>query len=685
MVTYQEDGTAVVEIDEAKREETLKAAETTNIVDIVANQSSAIYPSYANDTVLKTGEEILNEIGQVVIQEYEIDELSRKKWIENAVADIKLFKAYMEPKSFPWPNCSNVHLPFLTTAVIQFHARAYEALVPAKGVVQVLNTEIPGLMKPEQAAAKAARADRVEKYMNYQLLYDMEEFEEGTDKMLIELPVTGNSFKKTFYDSMERKVLSKFVTSFDVCFNYGYNNMNEAQRVSQIIIMYPNDIRKRVEAGIFHKVAWDMKSGATTTFNQTITQKLDEIDGVKDNVITDIRPRVLIEQHRNWDFDGNGIAEPYVITVDYETRKVVRITDRAYYDDHQQLQTIQYFTHYTFLPNPTGGYAIGFGALMRGLNESAISLVNEVIDAGTLANLGNQSGFITKRSGIKKGSLTFKMGEFKEVETYIDDIRKAIYTFDFKGPNNTLYAVLGLLYEYSKLVASVSETMTGQLPASDTPATTVMALLEEGRKVFSSIHKRIHRAFKKELRKIYRLNSIFLDSTRYFQVLSEGGVPTNQMMQVAREDFSMTYDVIPVSDPSIISRAEKVIKAQHTREIIMSDPISARNPQNIYVATKRFLEAIDTPSIDEIYSPPQQNKPQDIPPDQENAKFISEQPSEVLPQQDHEQHLAIHSDLQTGIFAPEMTPAGKHILEAHVQQHKAGMYLNMKAKRQNTL
>ena len=251
--------------------------------------------------------------------------------------------------------------------------------------------------------------------------------------------------------------------------------------------------------------------------------------------------------------------------------------------------------------------------------------------------------------------------------SYIDDIKKAIYNFDFQGPNQTLYSTLGLLYEYSKLVASVSETMTGQLPASDTPATTVLALIEEGRKVFSSIHKRIHRSFKKEINKVYRLNSIFLDERRYFKVLGDRNMPTGDTTNVGRSDFIDTLGVIPVSDPNIISRAERVIKAEQLKQDVQTNPLTSGNQESLYVATRRYYESLDIPNIDEVLKPPP--KPQDIPPIEENALMIKEQTPNVLPQQDHLLHMSIHEDLLIGTFKDQISLQTKKIVEFHQKEH----------------
>lgn len=662
------------EIDASKMPNT---SEILNIVEILKSVNEDIYPSYYNEVTKYNGKRILDEMGQVVWEEFMIDHNSRKDWVDNAIKDMKLFSSYMGTKTFPWKNCSNVSLPMMTTAVLQFQARAYEALIPAKNIVSVLNTEKSEFVSNE----KISRIERVQRHMNYQLMYEMEEFEEDMDKLLMEVPIIGTSFKKTYYDPGLGRNVSGFRSGLEVVINYGAKNIESAHRVSDLIFLYPNDIRKRVIANVFDKEnAWNLQSGRYSQDIQAIHSEIDKYSGVS-APSQGVLPRLFIEQHREWDLNGDGVAEPFIITIDYETRKVVRIVDRRYRDASGKEQTLNHFTKYGFIPNPHGFYDIGFGTLMRGLNESANTIVNEVIDAGSLANL--QGGFVSKRSGIKKGQLAFSMGEYKEVDTYMDDIRKAMLTLEFKGPNGTLYSVLGLLYEYSKLVASVSETMTGQLPASDTPASTVLALLEEGRKVFSSIHKRMHRAFKKELRKLFRLNSIFIDAQKYFNILGENGTVTQEQLLIARSDYLDSYDVIPVSDPVITSKAEKIMKAEKILQTILSNPLSSQNNEAIYNATFNFLDSFDTPNINEIYPKPQPQEPQDISAVDENVLFLSNKNSQVLPQQDHNNHLTIHNELLVGVFKDSIQPDGKIMLEQHIQEHFGQAYKQSKMIQQS--
>ncbi|MBT9165054.1 MAG: hypothetical protein DDT23_01065 [candidate division WS2 bacterium] len=666
----QADGSAIVdmsmnagELEGMKR--TIELAEVVNLAIDIESRTEETIPSYYNEKTLLTGEKALVEMAQVVVDEYVEDLNSRKVWEENTADQIKFFTSFMDKKTSPWVGASNVNLPLLTVAALQFHARAYDALFPSKGVVQVVNTGDEDI----------ERGERVGKFMNFQLYHDIKDYEEGMDKTLLQLPIIGCVFRKTFYDTIEQQVTSCYVSAADFVVNYGAYSLSKASRVTHVIYMDKNDIRKRVNDNIFVKKAWDLSWDANYLNapipHSPIKAAIDKAVGEKD-VRTYNLPRIILEQHRNWDINGDGIGEPVVITVDLLDKKVLRITNRTVTDETGKGQTIEYFTKYGFIPNPEGFYDLGFGTLIRGLNESANTIVNEVIDAGSLANL--QGGFVAKRSGMRKGELKFKMGVYQEVDMHLDDMQKAIYSFNFKGPNQTLYAVLGLLYEYSKLVSSISETMTGQLPASDTPASTVLALIEEGRKVFSSIHKRIHRSFKQELAKIYRLNGIFLDEIKYFKALGDNKVPQGDTLVVGRLDFKGTLDVIPVSDPNITSNAEKIMKAEQAlKNVIELDP---QNSEAMYNVRKRYFEALEIPNIGELLKPPP--PPPDLSQEEENAAMITEKPATVLPHQDHLHHLKVLEDLISGPYAAQLTPTAKKLVERHRLEHVAGHYLQSK-------
>ena len=626
------------------------------------------------------GEEFLKQLGVVVHRDFEYDNQSRDLWEKRMARVLELFAGYMPPKTQPWPDCSNVNLPFITVACMQFHARATEAIMPPRNIANVL----------EVGSEDTPRAKRVTKYLNFQLTHRMTEFEDDMDKHLIQLAAFGSAFKKTFYDPIEARPKSIYVSATDMVVNY-HSRRDEGTRKTHVLHYTRNEIRQRAKMGVYTNDAWELPHGSSESpLWSELEQATRRVEGQENSVQSRDYTRVVLEQYRNVDIDGDGIEEPVVVTIDYETRKVLRITSRLATTVTGQTIEVDYITHYRFFPSPIGYYGLGFGQLLYGLNESGNTILNEVIDAGSLANI--VGGWVKKNSGIKRGDLKFKMGEFKELDIMMDSIDDAVKVLDFKGPNTTLYSVLGLLFEYNKLVSGVSETMTGQLPASDTPASTVLALIEEGRKVFSSIHRRIHRSFKRELQKIYRLDSIYLNVKEYFQVIEDlipqdpelkqnmlaaliqGQAKTEAILvKKLSNDFAGDLDVIPVSDPTIVSKAERMIKAKEVRDDVLRNPLTAQDTNAIYLTTRSLYEAMDVPNVDAILKPP--GPPPDVPPHEENAKFIVGQTSNVLPNQDHLSHLKIHRQLLEGDFANELSPDAKRIIEAHNKEHVAALYL----------
>jgi chaperonin GroES len=623
------------------------------------------HPDHDNVTYL-SGPDFLTQLGQLCKREFDEDLATRGEWDRQKSRELALFTGRMPEKTEPWEGASNVCLPFITVGTIQFQARSYEALLGGKEIVKTFFV-----------GEQEARAGRVAKYMNYDLLYKVPNFEEGMDKSLFQLPIMGCIFRKTYFDPIIDGNRTDYVSAADLVVDYNLDYIENAQRISQILNFSINDIRVRVAAGLYLDKANKYEKSSWSPA-QDLREAADEVMGQEHGQRSNSRH--IIEQHRFVDLDSDGIAEPYVVTFDGETGDVLRITLRTYRDAEGKEHIIDYYTKYDFLPNPEGFYGIGYGTLLFNLNETANTIINEIIDAGSLAN--QQGGFVSKRSGLKKGALTFKMGEYKEFDGYVDDIRKAIFTFDFKGPDQTLFATLGLLYEYSKMVSSVSETSTGQLPASDTPASTVLALIEEGRKVYSAIHKRTHRSFKKELSKLYRLNSIFLKDNTYFQALNASQLPEGPQIGISASDFTLDIGVVPVSDPSITSRSEKIIKSQEVIKGVMTNPLSTNDPQAIYYAWYKHYEALEVDNIDIVCPEPQPPPPPpDLPAAEENAMFLREQEGAVaLPQQDHDIHIALHSELATGPFSVSLTPIGKQLLEHHMQEHVAFQYLASKGQ-----
>ncbi len=641
----------------------LSPEEKLNLALEIEKVSDLKFLDSEDGKTLLNGEDWLKKIGTLCLEEFKIDLASRQRWEQQKAKELKLFMSYMDPKTWPWENASNVNMPFITIACIQYQARAIEALLP-KEITRCKDIGAPNPL----------RAERCTDYMNYQLRYDMPGFEDGMDKSTMQLGIAGSVFRKSFFDPNTKKVRSTWIPAVDFVVNYGISSLADAYRKSHILYFNRNQIRKRVNLGLFLPKAWDYEPGVISHPSNDLKEASDTVQRVEEPTPNRATPRVFIEMHTELDYDGDGIEEPCVVVFDFETGDVVRLYSRLYnitIGEETHERTMEYFTDYHFMPNPEGFYGVGLGTLLSGLNEAANTIVNEIIDAGHLANI--QGGFVAKRSGIKRGSLKFKMGEYKEVNTYLDDMRKAIFSFDFKGPNDTLYSTLGLLYEYAKLVSSVSETTTGQLPASDTPASTVLALIEEGRKVYSAIHRRTHRSFKEELSKIFRLNSIFVTDEAYYRVIGTQGYPDGDQKPIARDDFAEDLDVFPVSDPMITSKAEQIIKKKEFRDDIFSNPITRDNREDMRRASVDYWTTLD---IEDAESYGQPAQPADVPPFEENAKFIKEQTAQVLPKQEHMKHIEVHQSLVDSVaYANQLTPTAKTILEQHHLDHVSALYL----------
>lgn len=478
----------------------------------------------------------LKKIGEDAVRHFNNDVLSygawnkkRKKWLEHFMNVVE------EGKNYPDSHASNVAVPIVPTACIQFSARAYEALLPAKNKVKIARTGIEDLF----------RADRIEKYMNWQLDYEMEEFEESFDITLLQLPINGSAFRKTYYDNVLGRNKSINCPVEDIVVPYGCSPIETPSRITHVIRMSKEDILLRSKL----RTSYQKQSGDTIaialfenvegiesdpldlsktpgpiadpTIDTSVKDGMDNIEGVQKTPNAEYAPRVLLEQHTSLDLNEDGIPEQYILTVDKETKRVLRITKRNYIDAEGNSITVEHFTHYYFFPNPEGYYGLGFGHILEGISDSARTVLNQIIDAGRYQILSGKSGFYNKRSGLKKGDMEFELGGLKGVDINSDDIRKALYLFDFPGPSPVLFNVLGLLENYGTKVTTVSESMTGEMPSSDTPASLGLASIEQGMKVFSIIHKRIHRSFKKELKKIYILDGIHVKVDKYLKLIGD--------------------------------------------------------------------------------------------------------------------------------------------------------------------
>jgi chaperonin GroES len=522
--------------------------------------------------------EELHKIGSDALDGYQRDKESRKVWEDSVDEWTKLASQAREGKTFPWPNASNVKYPLLTTAAMQFAARAYPSLIPSDG--KIVKSRVIG---KDPSGQKAMLADRVSMYMSYQLMHEMTGWEEGMDKLLMMLPIVGTIFKKTYWDSVKKQIASDVVLPKDLVVNYWAKSLRDAERISQVIELSPRTYKERQLAEIFLDV--DLGEATTPVTNKPNTPTND-----------DTTPYTFIEQHTYLDLDKDGYKEPYVVTFHLESGKVVRIAarfteDTMHFSDDGKLikiEPIQYFTKFGFIPNPDGSfYDIGFGVLLGPINESVNTLINQMIDSGSLNNL--QSGFLGKGLRIRMGETRFQPGEWKTANSTGDDLRKQIVPLPSKEPSNVLMTLMGSLITSGKELASVAEIFVGKMPGQNTPATTTMATIEQGMKVFTAVYKRLYRALEEEFIKVFDLNGTYLDPNSYAAIIG---------VTVGPSDFDAEqYKVCPGADPTAVSQTERLLKAQGLMEML---PLGILDPVKVGL---RLLEAQEQPNYQELLNP----------------------------------------------------------------------------------
>lgn len=610
-----------------------------------------------------------DQIGREVVQGYTTDKQSRKDWEDRMENAIKLALQMVEQKNYPWPKASNVKFPLITIAALQFSARAYPALVKGPDVVKYrVNGEDPG-------GQKAARASRVGRHMSYQLLEEDESWEEDFDKALIVLPIMGTVFKKSFFDPMKGHCTSKLTLPQNLVVNYYARTIEHCERKTEEFELYDREIKARQLKSVYSKK--ELGRSQSTT-DRKLTDQRQGLSPPAESSTDPTKPRELLEQHRYLDLDGDDYPEPYVVTVDKSTKKVLRIVARfAKVETEQSLeidakrdrqkaigieiaaiqaslppptgqenrdQLIQaqeafgrvrvlqaeamrleaeirelqasnekrpkvlsitaeeHYTKYGFIPSPDGGfYDLGMGALLGPLNDSVNTLINQLIDSGTL-QVGSQ-GFIGKGARIKGGKVTFEPFEWKRVNVAGQTLRDSLVPLPINPPSPVLFSLLSLLIQYAERVSSVNEAMSGKNPGQNTPAYSFHAMLEQGLQVFNGIFKRIYRAFRRELKKRYVLNRTYLNPIEYFE--SQDGPA-----QVLQNDYKGDEkDIYPAADPNAFSNMEKLMKAHFLAERSATVP-----GYNQAAVELQLLEAMDIPDVQRVYPVDEKGNPVIPPP-----------------------------------------------------------------------
>jgi len=579
-------------------------------------------PTHFDNLAELLPEDITDPIGNELVENYMDYKASRKDWEQTYKTGLDLLGFKYDQRTEPFTGASGATHPVLAEAVTQFQAGAYKELLPAEGPVR---TQIVG--NPDQA--KAAQAQRVKDYMNYELMEKMEEYEPEFDQMLFHLPLAGSTFKKVYYDELLGRAVSKFVPADDLVVPYSATSLDDADAIIETLKISENDLRKQQVAGFYS----DIELQKPQDKEDEIEKKERELEGTRksgkqETVYT------LLECHVNLDLEGfedkddelnpTGIKLPYIVTVDETSRKVLSIR-RNYEPTDPKRNKIQYFVHFKFLPG-LGFYGFGLIHMIGGLSRTATAALRQLLDAGTLSNL--PAGFKQRGIRVRDEAAPLQPGEFRDVDAPGGNLRDAFMTLPYKEPSPTLLQLMGVVVSAGQRFAAIADMQVGEGNQSAAVGTTV-ALLERGSRVMSAIHKRLYSGMKKEFRLLAKVFKTYLPPVYPFDVV--GG-----RREIKQMDFDDRVDILPVADPNIFSMAQRISMAQTELQLATSNP----QIHNLYSAYRKMYEALGVKNIDQILPPPAPVQPMD--PSLEHINALGSKPFQAFRAQDHRAHVTAH-------------------------------------------
>jgi len=590
----------------------------------------------------------LNEIASEVLESYEECSSSRDEWEQTYKKGLDLLGFKYEDRAEPFQGASGATHPVLAEAVTQFQALAYKELMPSNGPVR---TQIIGL----ESSEKVAQAHRVKEFMNYQLMVNMKEYEPEFDQMLFNLPLSGSTFKKVYYDAMLSRSVSKFVPAEDLYVPYTSTSLDDTETIIHKIKMTTNDIRQHQLAGIFK----------TTEMDDTATYNKDDIEEAK-NKMTGVEPRaddvcVILEAHVHIEVPGEedidpktgestGVKFPYIVTVKEDTGEVLSIK-RNWNEGDMTKKRQDYFVHFKFLPG-LGFYGFGLIHMIGGLSRTATAALRQLLDAGTLSNL--PAGFKMRGIRVRDEAQPLQPGEFRDVDAPGGNLRDAFMPLPFKGPDATLLQLMGTVVAAGQRFASIADMQVGEGNQSAAVGTTV-ALLERGSRVMSAIHKRLYSAMKSEFALLAKNFVTYLPQMYPYDVV--GG-----QNQIFKTDFDAKVDIIPVADPNIFSQTQRISVAQAEMQIAMTNP----QMHNIYHAYRHMYEALGVKDIDQLLPPPPQ--PQAMDPATENIMALNGKKIQAFPKQNHQAHMKSHLRFM-GTMVIRNNPQAMAMLQQNCMEH----------------
>ena len=629
-IIAEEDGSATVDFDP-------QPEVTVDEGDFYRNLAEEL-----DDTALGT-------LASELMGQYENNNETRKDWRDNYEKGLQLLGYKYEDRTEPFKGASGVTHPLLAEAATQFQAQAYNELLPPDGPVR---TVIMGAIDKE----KEQQAHRVKEFMNYYLMNVMQEYTPEFDQMLYYLPLAGSAFKKVYYDAALDRPVSTFIQATDLVVPYETSNLETCPIITHRIDMSVNDLRKQQVAGFYRDV--DIVPSSATP--NEVRKEMNKIEGVEpsqgnyDTTILEFHVELDLDgfEHTDEGGEATGIKLPYIVTICEDMSTILSIR-RNYLEDSEEFIKIEYFIHYKFLPG-FGFYGLGLIDTIGGLATTATASLRQLIDAGTLSNL--PAGFKARGLRVRDDADPLQPGEFRDVDAPGGVIRDSLMPLPFKGPDTVLFQLLGFVVDAAQRFATITDMKVGDGNQNAAVGTTV-AMLEQGARVMSAIHKRLHYAMRKEFKILARVMHEFLPQEYPYDVA--GATP-----QIMAQDFDDRIDVVPVSNPNIFSQAQRIALAQSQLELAAQAP----DLHNLPEAYRRMYEALGVRDIDSILNAPELDAPKPKDPAQENVDALDGIDLKAFEGQNHQAHIAAHLVfMASGVV--QASPPVAVALQKHIMEH----------------
>ena len=615
--------------------------------------------SFEENIVLQLEESVLNNTASELINLYETDRAGRQEWEQRYKEGLKTLdidgNMVDDDENRAIRGLSQVVHPIIAEAATQFQARAIQELYPSDGPIRTI---IIGESNDELKE----QATRVKEYMNYQIIEEMPEFFPDLDKMLFHLPLVGQTFKKVWYDPSMDRLTARFVQAEDFVVSPDSTDLRTSPRYTQIIKLSRNDYNRFVKAGYYEPLGPN-EGGADLDESSTV----ESIEGISAfGAEQEDKTVVLLEMHTYYMFDDidgadpsdlDAVALPYVITMEQESQTVVSIR-RNWHEDDENQEKREWFVEYKFLPG-LGFYGFGLYHIIGGLGKVATGSLRALLDSAAFSNM--QGGFKLK-GRVPGGEMDIAPGEFIDLDAVVDDVKKAIMPLPFKEPSGTLFQLLGFVVDAAQRFAAIADLNVGEA-SNNAPVGTTIALIEQGSRIFSAIHKRLHNSQSKEFRLMMELDSLHLPDEMKFASSGAASV-------IYRSDFDDRLDVIPVSDPNVFSSTQRIAQAQAVLQMAQAAP----QLHDMYEAYKRMYEALRIQGIDNVLKQPQEASR--IDPVDENVSVLLGKPIKAFADQNHEAHIAVHlqfmndPSLAGNPAAQQLVP----VLISHIAEHVALLY-----------